>query len=657
MKTRIKRALSVLLALSMLAGCLAGCGTGGTDGTTAAGSAGTTAGQDATPTKYPGKNTDKVMRIAGSHPPVVQFDGNPNSSNGASGMMGTFLFEGMFTFTRSTDGLRNRLAKEVTHNGNVTTVKLRDDVKYNDGTPFTSKDIWCCLMIDYAQRLNQYLDGFEGLKVVDDYTLEFTWREPMLIDEIRDIYMAQNAHAKMPYHVYGKFADKAAELLAKCGKAELAEGQTTPFGLDIPADIATELDTNWQDYVNTPAPNKQPVGTGPYMLDKMTDNEVVMKRNPYFYAPEAYGFEKIIFKTVTPEQAVAMIKNGDIDYYEGTLPVDMMQAILESNPDVVYYPAYDPAGNGFMFDQTSDTAPMKDIAFRQALCYAIEKDPLRQAGCYYGTTAEGISSVGVPYNTLEDAMSPEAYSKLRKYSYDPATAEKIMTDAGYQKVDGWWCNKDGSQIKIEMVAPSDWQPAGVTNVVTSMVQQQLIDFGILVEVKLLPFAVYWGQCDQNLFDMVWDYVDVSWLNLYPNGPLDSHYVRSRIPKGFPKVADDGRKLDLQMKDWNGEEFDVLTNINMLATEHDEAKAQKMIDQLIWGANEYALSIELYQLITGAFWNRAMVDGLLDAEKADEYDRIMPINLTDDAEYNERLAEYVFNWENSYWENLKPNTPN
>lgn len=602
---------------------------------------------------YPGKNADKVLRIAGEHPSVVQFDGNPSSEYGSGGLMGSFLYEGMFSYTRSTDGLRNRLAKDVVHDGNKTTITLRDDVYYNDGIKFTAKDIWCCLMIDYAQRINQWVSQVE---VVDDCTLVFTWTEPLLIDEIRDIYLAQNQHAKMPYHIYGQFADKAAEIMAGLEKIQNAPGSTTPFSLNLTDEAKTALASNFEDYKSFSPPNKQPVGTGPYMLDRMTDNEVIMKRNPYFYEPEAYGFDSLVFKKVTPEQAVAMIKNGELDYYESALPVDMMHAILEANPDIVYYPAYDPAGNGFMFDQTSDTAPMADKAFRQAICYAIDKDPLRQAGCYYGTTADGISSVGIPYNTIEKWVSPEVVGKMRKYTYSPETAEQLLTGAGYEKVDGWWRNKDGSIIKIEMVAPADWQPAGVTNVVSSLVQNQLLDFGLQVEVKLLPFAVYWSQCDQNMYDMCWDYVDVTWLNLYPNGPLESHFISSRLPKGFPRVADDGRKLNLQLEDYNGEEFDVLISINQLATERDAAKAQKLIDQLVWAANEYAYSIEFYQLITGAFWNRAYVEGFAREDEIDAYHQLMPLNTTGDPAYDEKLAEYVFNWDNSYWHNLKPNTP-
>lgn len=627
-----KKTAALLVALVMLLMCM---------GTAA--SAGT----------YPGKNADRVMRIAGEHPPVVQFDGNPNSNYGSGGLMGSFLYEGMFSYTRSTDGLRMRLAKDMVHDGNKTTITLRDDVFYNDGVKFTAKDIWCCLMIDYGQRLNQWISSVE---VLDDYTLRFTWTDPMPVGEIREIYLAQNQHAKMPYHIYGQFADKAAEILASLETVQNPPGVTSPFSLKITEEASNALVANWEEYRSFSPPDKQPVGTGPYMLDRMTDNEVVMKRNPHFYAPEAYGFDSLVFKKVTPEQAVAMIQKGELDYYESALPVDMMHAILEANPDIVYYPAYDPAGIGFMFDQTSDTAPMKDKAFRQAICYALDKEPLREAGCYYGTTAHGISSVGIPYNTISRWVSPEVISKMRVYEYNPETAAKLLTDAGYQKVDGWWRNKDGSIITIEMVAPADWQPAGITNVVGSLVQNQLLDFGIQVELKLLPFSIYWPQCDENMYDMCWDYVDVTWLNLYPNGPLESHFVRSRIPKGFPRVADDGRKLNLQLKDFNDEEFDVLKSINQLVVESDPQKAQKLIDQLVWAANEYAYSIELYQLITGAFWNRAFVKGLAREEEIDNYKQLMPLNTTGDPAYDEELAEYVFNWDNSYWHNLVPNTP-
>ena len=60
--------------------------------------------------------------------------------------------------------------------------------------------------------------------------------------------------------------------------------------------------------------NKKPLSYGPYYLDKVVNGESVLaKANPYFYKKDEVKIPEIQFKTVSPAQASAVLKNGDVD--------------------------------------------------------------------------------------------------------------------------------------------------------------------------------------------------------------------------------------------------------------------------------------------------------------------------------------------------------
>ena len=91
------------------------------------------------------------------------WNGNPWSGNGG-GWFVSLGAEGMFQFARLSDNVYYRLATDVSHDGNVTTVKLREGAMYSDGVEITSKDIWGWFQLQ-RQTVTRYLTGVD---IVDD---------------------------------------------------------------------------------------------------------------------------------------------------------------------------------------------------------------------------------------------------------------------------------------------------------------------------------------------------------------------------------------------------------------------------------------------------------------------------------------------------------
>lgn len=638
--------LSVGMAAALFATvALNGCGTaqtGSSSGETSTVSTGgevstgeSTAGEaeaSGTAAAYPGTNKDKTLiRTWGSFPTLAQWTGNPNSAAGL-GEAGAFVYEGLFQFARSTDKIYNRLAESYTQDGDKVTVKIRD-AKFNDGTPFTSKDVWTFYMINYNARITKYLDAIE---IPDDKTVVFDFADPVPIDQVKMCMIAEHKQDQNPTHIYGKYADQMWELLKTCPPSK--EGETRgPFGYDI-TEKQEDLTNIWNEYIKVVPPDKKPVGTGPYVVGNMNDNKMIMEKNPNYYAPEKIQFETIQNVKVTPEQGISMLKKAETDSYPGSLPLDIATSVLAANKDIVFYPTYDPASHGFYFYQESKNSPMSEVKFRQALVHIINKTPAREAGNYYGIESN-ISSLGIPPSSLETYVSPEVISKLREYDNNPTKAEELLKEIGCTKDGNTWKDKDGKELVVVLGVNSGWQPAGVVANVASIVSDQLNAFGIKSEVKAVDGQVFADKAKNGEFDMVFEWTDVSWAFMYPYFPLQNFYDNDTLNDYTKVPVDEKKRINLELEDWDGKKFDVYDTIDLLVTSTDEAARQLAVDRLVWAANENAFAITLYQNVTGVWENRAHVNGLPMIEKADEYKQWMPLPETE-----EELEAYAnLNW--------------
>ena len=169
-------AVSALLSVTMLAGC------------TETGTAGT------------GKNTDDSFSMVAtwtSSGLVNHYDSNTNCN-----AFDYFVVEGLWRYVRSTDEVFCQLAAELpTHseapieeyrevmgedaydyyveNGAttvpVTTGKIRENAKWQNGEDFTAKDVWAYYYTIHPTSSNY----MAAVNVVDDKTVEFIWNPLM----------------------------------------------------------------------------------------------------------------------------------------------------------------------------------------------------------------------------------------------------------------------------------------------------------------------------------------------------------------------------------------------------------------------------------------------------------------------------------------------
>ncbi|QIK69834.1 glutathione ABC transporter substrate-binding protein [Erysipelothrix sp. HDW6C] len=253
--------------------------------------------------------------------------------------------------------------------------KLKKDVKFHNGEPFTAKDVeYTMKRAAESEQIGHIVGELDvsKIKVVDDYTIQLGTKEP-----------------------FGPFLTH----LAHPATAILNEKAVTEGG---------------EDY------GTNPVGTGPYKFASwIAGSEINVERfEDYHGTPGAT--EKIKFKVIK-ENSVRLIslETGEIDIAYDIAPSDI--AKVEENKDLTMLKDPNLSTGYIGFNVQSDT-PIKDVKVRQAINYAIDVDAI------LSTVYQGVGSkANGPLNHLVFGADKNPLG----YEYDVEKAKALLTEAGY----------------------------------------------------------------------------------------------------------------------------------------------------------------------------------------------------------------------------------
>jgi peptide/nickel transport system substrate-binding protein len=317
-------------------------------------------------------------------------------------------------------------------------VKLRNDVKWHDGQPFTAEDVKYTLdlIVDPKFRTARKAghDLVRDIKVVSP--TEITWR----MERAYAPYHSILAWTFMvPKHVLGKEADP-----------------------------------------NTAAFNNAPIGTGPFKWsERVSGDHILLTANEHYFGKGPY-LEKIIFKYI-PDLTVlfTQFKTGDIDYIglQGITADHYAEA--KDLPDRVVTPV--PVGFIETLSLNLGKPQLADKAVRQALYYGLDKKTIIDT-IYYGLPTDAESYM--------PAQSAFINKDLPKHEYSPDKAKKTLDEAG------WVPGSDGIRAKnglrLEFVHSTT---AGnhVREQAQQYLQQSWREIGVQININNLPPAVMWGD--------------------------------------------------------------------------------------------------------------------------------------------------------------------
>jgi peptide/nickel transport system substrate-binding protein len=395
------RRLLVLLASASLVGALFPA---------AAGAAGPTI-----PTSYPRSETlytsGTMYGPPGDFNPIKDWD----YATGSFGL----LYESLFLYNPLTDKFTPWLAQSGSWTGaKEYTLKLRAGLTWSDGKPLTADDVIYTVNLGKLPSVpySTLWNFLQGATKVDDLTVKFTFSKALYQEWANFLYN----RAVVPQHVWN-------------GRSE--------------ADVMGN--------------NPDPIGSGPYTLLTFDQTKVVWVKNDAWWGKTLLGLDvkpKYIIDQVNGSNNVSLgqMLAGNIDLSNNFLPgINSIVSGIGGYGIQTYYanPPYMLSANTAWLVTNNVRKPMNDPVFRRALAESINVSQI--VNNVYGQIVRAASPTGLlpNWNQFVDK------SVVAKYGtkYNPTDAKKILAAAGYKMgSDGYFRNKDGSKIDLEIIVPSGW---------------------------------------------------------------------------------------------------------------------------------------------------------------------------------------------------------
>ncbi len=425
------------------------------------------------------------------------------------------------------------------------TLKIKKGITWNDGVPFTVDDILYTVNLQVEnEELGShfyYQEWLDRVEKVDDFTLTYYLKKPNV-----------------------RFA---------------AQRWGGSLGLFQDAIIPKHIWENVEDpttFKNFDLENGLPLGTGPYMLAKITTNETIWVRNDDWWGAET-GMaklpepKKIILSYVGTEEVRTQtaIENG-FDSLED-ITVGALEALVAQNPEwEAWYPekpyaAPDPCARIISFNSAKE--PWDDKEMRQMMSLVMDRKQIVDIAYEGSTTLAAYFWPAYPsMDPYAELIPDETYEKFLQPDWDEAA--RILESKGYVKDGDYW-TKDGEELSIEIQVPEDFiELIRIGDVYV----EQLQKFGInATEAKL--GSVFYENFDNGNFEAQSNWFACGSIN-EPWSTLNS-FAGEAAPLGEPP---DGPPINNAFR-WSNEEYTELL-AQIAVTKLDDPKLMELTEQAL-----------------------------------------------------------------------------
>lgn len=424
----------------------------------------------------------------------------------------TVAYEGLVRYDHQWDKVIPNLAEswEVSDDAREYTFKLRDGVKWSDGTPFTSEDIAFTVEMyqdpDYAA--GSWIDNKNNpmtLEVIDELTFKFVFEKPngMFMGTIAGvdgihITSLQKAYCSRFHPTYNENAAADAEAAGFASWALYLQDRCA-WGWETIRFANPELPTIYGWVIDQP----------------LTANatRVTWKRNPYYWKVDAEGNQLPYIDNLDMrvsqggvEELTLAALNGEIDFQERHIATTTNKPLFFDGQEAGDYHLGEviPSASNTLVLQLNlnHLDPVKrelyqDKDFRIGISHAIDRQEIIDVV---------LTGQGEPFQVAprpESAFYDEELAK-QYTEFDPDLAAEHFEAAGLTEKngDGIYLMSDGNPAKITIDVISALRPEWID--MLEIMQLQLGAAGIEIELNNIDRTLFYEKRPAGEFDaQVW----------------------------------------------------------------------------------------------------------------------------------------------------------
>ncbi|HET6896683.1 MAG TPA: ABC transporter substrate-binding protein [Candidatus Baltobacteraceae bacterium] len=373
------------------------------------------------------------------------------------------------------------------------TYRLRHDVVWQDGVPFTATDVVftyrSLISGRLASPLRSLYEEIASVNAPNPYTVTVRLRKPS-VAAIRQLFVA-GAGSIVPKHILENVADI----------------RRSSFAI-------------------------RPVGTGPFAVRDWKKGDyidLVANRRYFAGAPRIAKLRVAVVPAASTR--VALLTTGDLDV---AMVNSDEAASLRSVPSVRVFESR--SSNIFYLELNTRRAPLNERAVREALAYAVDRGELAKPFAGMGRPAFSL----MPPGPFDPSAQPAACVGKRT-----ANAAALLTRAGWLSAGKHIRERHGQRLSIDLV----YDPGPVMGGIALQLQQAWQGLGVETRLRALPLGVLYdshGLVTTGRYDAAVDEVAIT----DPSDLLQIVGSSSMPPAGFNYPRYRNTKVDAWLQSAN-----------------------------------------------------------------------------------------------------------